>query len=232
MTKPALHTNRKGSRLSNYLSSLGVSQHKPSQQNFAERVGELIGLPGSLVLSSAPLKVKPQPAASSDQGIQDLFLEQHNQLVQFIAACFDGSETRRRFQLPSIHQDTEKPLTDLKRFYINVQTELAGQVYKLHILIKDAAADISPHLKQLCTLDSAMSDILSNHIKRSFSSIPNHLDQRFQYWQQHSDDNFESAISNFCQELQQLLLAELDARLQTTYGLIEAVNEQVSTSND
>ena len=232
MSKTQFEVPLHGSRLNNYLSDLGITSPKLTQHNFAERVGELLGLSGSLALSNAPLKVKGTHKVKNDNGVQALFLEQHSQMLQFIANCFDRSDSRKRFQLPIVTEETEKPMAEFKRFYINVENELAGQVFRLHALIKDAVSDISPSLKQLCTLDTALNETINSNIRKAFNSIPYHVEQRFHYWQQQIFESFDVAMASFSQELKQLLITELDARLQPTYGLVEAVNEQVSTRND
>ncbi|WP_339673734.1 DUF3348 family protein [Dasania marina] len=250
MTKPALHATRNGSRLSHHLAELGFNSQVPSHKNFAERVGQLIGLPGSLALSALPLKPvtnSSNPSSEKTQAIQANFLQQHNELIQFIGKCFDNSETRRRFRLPEVDTDSflDSKSTQVlyQRFYIAMQTELASKAYSLHSLVRDAATDCSPALKQLCTLDKAMQEILSGQLRKAYSQIPAVVAQRYQHWQQQfsavnsdeQNDAISTAIEQFCQELRQLLLTELDARLQTTYGLIEALNQQalqITTGND
>jgi hypothetical protein len=39
-------------------------------------------------------------------------------------------------------------------------------------------------------------------------------------------------LANFCRELQGVLLAELDLRLQPAVGLIEALSNEVSKKNE
>ena len=88
-----------------------------------------------------------------------------------------------------------------------------------------------------------MQEILSGQLRKAYSQIPAVVAQRYQHWQQQfsavnsdeQNDAISTAIEQFCQELRQLLLTELDARLQTTYGLIEALNQQalqITTGND
>ncbi|MGK0441438.1 MAG: hypothetical protein ACJA0N_001236 [Pseudohongiellaceae bacterium] len=245
MSKAKLQPPRNGSRLTHYLTDLGLSNKMPSHKNFAERVGSTIGLPGSLILSNAP--GKPNKTAShtlsktTQKTIQESFLQHHSKLIQFISNCFDRSETRRRFQLPNINTEdfisNEKTLASYQRFYITLQTELSSKINALHSLISDAVSDTTAELNHLCTLDGTLGETLKTHQRKAYSSIAPFLATRFDYFKPlaasvDTPNQTNEFIIQFGEELKQLILTELDARLQATYGLIEALNEQVTTPND
>ena len=245
MSNTQLQPPRNGSRLTHLLTDLGLSNKMPSHKNFAERVGSTIGLPGSLILSNAPTKPNKTDAvklaANTQKAIQEQFLTQHSKLIQFIGDCFNRNEKRKRFQLPCINNHDfihdEKTLAIYQRFYITLQTELNSQANALHSVIRDAISDTTTELNHLCALDKVMSETLSTHQRKAYASIAVFIQKRFDFYTPlcasvSDTDKPEEFIIQFNEELKQLILTELDARLQPTYGLIEALNEQVTTSND
>ena len=98
-----------------------------------------------------------------------------------------------------------------------------------------------PALRQLAALDAALDKALCERESKLLSTVPLLLRKRFEHLlkahQQtlldtgHADkpDTWMKQgawLARFCHELQTVLLAELDVRLQPTVGLIEALHNE------
>jgi hypothetical protein len=95
-------------------------------------------------------------------------------------------------------------------------------------------------MKQLVALDVAIANTIAANTRQVFSTIPKLLRIRFnQLLKLHGQQRIELDLAgspivpwlhDFLFEMRQVLLAELDVRLQPTLGLIEAFDEESLTS--
>jgi hypothetical protein len=108
--------------------------------------------------------------------------------------------------------------------------------------MRGVLANASPALKQLAELDAAFDGILSERESKLLASLPSLLEKRFkqllkahqlaQVGNQAADtpDLWMKPggwLARFCGELQVVLVAELDVRLQPAQGLLEALNSEI-----
>jgi hypothetical protein len=129
------------------------------------------------------------------------------------------------------------------RFYSLYQSEMESRVLQLHTRIRRQLTSQSSGLAQLAALDGKLGEILTAYSRKALRVIPVLLTKRFHYL--HSqyaetitkddsllveksadkdvDKNPDNARHDFLREMQCLLLAELDCRLQPTLGLIDAL---------
>jgi hypothetical protein len=115
------------------------------------------------------------------------------------------------------------------------------KIKPLRAQVREVVAGTSPALQQLAALDAALDAVLADRESLLLAKVPALLEKRFrQLRQAHQDllleaqqeDNISlwtkpgGRLARFCQELQTVLLAELDLRLQTTLGLLEALHNE------
>jgi len=130
-------------------------------------------------------------------------------------------------------------------FYVSRQKEIAVKLGKLRASTRAAVSSRSSRLAQLVVLDAALDEALSAPTQKLFAEIPRLLERRFQYlYLQHqqvvaSQDGEHGEgdwrlwsqaggwLEQFTGEMQGLLLAELEVRIQPVLGLIEALKEEV-----
>jgi hypothetical protein len=120
-------------------------------------------------------------------------------------------------------------------FYSSQQREMSARVQHLQRTVRKRAQDHSPALAQLATLDSALGDVLLARTRTFYASIPRLLSKRFtQHCENCQASNIEATawqavdggFDQFSREMQGVLLAELEVRLQPVVGLVKAFNEQ------
>jgi hypothetical protein len=151
---------------------------------------------------------------------------------------------KTRIQLPTL--TLELPLdigaayAPYRRFYEAHQRDMESSIQPLRTNVRHALAKASPALKKLADLDAALEKILRERESKLLSKVPVLLKKRFeQLFKTHQQtligtqqaDNpagWTQAggwLTRFCNDMQMLLLAEMELRMQSTMGLIEAFKQ-------
>lgn len=196
-------------------------------RDFADRLGLMLNFGDSIILSDAH-KVKPEKGflrnTDSAEDLKQEVLRTKNTLVQrVVQSCTPGSEN------PRIRWPTVEPVGDLSydpfyRFYLAHQREQDLALRVLRAGARDALSGCSPGLKKLSVLDQALDDTLWDHTRRFFALIPRLLERRFALLQKQQQPQW---LIQFRKDIQALLLAELDLRLQPILGMVEALEKEV-----
>ncbi len=149
--------------------------------------------------------------------------------------------TQQPAPLPGMPLADAAPYEPYRRFQMAHQRDMALNVRPLRGKVRAAMAQASPALRQLAELDAVLDGILMEREKKLLATVPTLLEKRFRHLRNtHEQSLVESQqadepdawmkpggwLARFCHELQTVLLAELDLRLQPTAGLIEACNDQ------
>jgi hypothetical protein len=130
------------------------------------------------------------------------------------------------------------------QFYEAHQRDMTTSIQSLRINVRKAVAKMSPKLKKLADLDATFEKILRDRESKLLSKVPVLLKKRFeQLFKEHQQrlaaaqefDSLDSPkswvqeggwLSRFCKDMQMLLLAEMELRLQPTMGLLEALKQE------
>ncbi|MDO9264694.1 MAG: DUF3348 family protein [Desulfosalsimonadaceae bacterium] len=125
-----------------------------------------------------------------------------------------------------------------RKFYMSRQRGLDIRVQHLRAEIRDSISGLSPVLAQLSRMDKALSESISEASREIFALVPKLLEQRFtRLFDIHRPELPENPevtdlepwmkpggwISAFCIEMRELLLAELEVRLQPVVGMIDSL---------
>jgi hypothetical protein len=147
--------------------------------------------------------------------------------------------------LPDLLLPLEMPsaFEPYRRYYLAQQRDMELGTRPLRAKARDVLARTSPALKTLATLDAALDDILNDRESKLLANVPVLLEKRFTQLRKEHEHRLESTgmtdipaywmhaggwLARFRTDLQTVLLAELDLRLQPTVGLIEALNHETS----
>lgn len=183
---------------------------------------------------------------------QQAFVRVRRAIVQGIELSIDNHESARvGFPLLNdfvdqvgggdLSQLDEKTLDKLvgaiEKHYRSLQSDMSGRVQGLKAHVRDEISPLSPDLAQLVLLDVALDETLSQASRQSLAQAAK-LSGRFarkviEDPMGENKDLFDSAsieqrYALLKREIKKLLLAELELRLQSTLGLIEAFNEHVN----
>lgn len=127
------------------------------------------------------------------------------------------------------------------RFYLALQRDMAANILKLRVTAREALAGASREHQTLAALDAAFAGFMQDHERKCLARVPLLLEQRFTELRQnhlaqladlkHDDEPSDwmqpgQWLAVFCQEMQCMLLAELELRLQPVLGLLDALNNE------
>lgn len=249
MTSASSYAPEKGSKLVQTLSKLATADIDVSHKHFAERLGQLIDLSDSFSLSETLRGLKKLPFIPNTDAsvtLMDKFLQSRSAMVQSIIKSFAPDTVTIQLKLYGDKKnesvDDTVSFEPYLRLYTTQQSEMDFQILKLRAQVRQAVTGYSAELAQLAALDAALGDMLLVHTRKLFTVIPKLLKKRFEHLhnehqkmlinkndmeKQSSPAQSEEWLKIFYQEMQGLLLAELEVRLQPIAGLIEAFNEEV-----
>ncbi len=132
--------------------------------------------------------------------------------------------------------------------WLTLQRRVVAASRQLRDKTRKVMKDHNQNLARLAELDSAFDHAMAGYTSQCFSHIPKVLEQRFQALfpalfpalfqaqQTPSEASQETGsapgdwLHRYCEEAQNLLLAELDVRLEPVLGLLEACHNEVTNS--
>ncbi len=138
---------------------------------------------------------------------------------------------------PGVAPEVAAAYEPYRRFHLAHQAEMEPGIRALRSRLRQALVGASARLRQLAALDEALDRILASREHQLLATLPSLLEKRFEQLlaahQQALPDRGQADapllwmqpggwLAAFCEELQAVLIAELDLRLQPTLGLIEA----------
>ena len=255
MTRALTRTNLHSSKLIRVLNDLALLDAVEPGTAFAEKLGLWLNLNDAITLCAAhntstarqqtqPSKVASiQPAALSDE-LAELQAALANSITNGNSPR--GGKTRMALPAPKLGEplDVATAYEPYRRYYLAHQRNMDSSVGPLRARAREALAKASPPLKTLAALDAVFDGVLGDREGKLLAKLPSLLEQRFQQLlkahqqvlieTQQADDPAAwmkpgGWLVRFCHELQTVLLAELDVRLQPTIGLIEALNNEMTT---
>lgn len=251
MNQTASSTLSDRSRLVRLLTDLSDINFSSAEYNLAEHLGRLLSVSDSIALSRSlgqlPEHLGKQVSLSAD-AIRDDVLASRKQMIHIIVRSFDAQHEGTGIQAPSVSTGTraEALVTyePYQRFYSMHQAAMSGEANSLRLRVRAAVSGFSVELHKLAELDRIIGESLSAHSAKLFNLTPKLLQQRFkQLLAAHRLKESDSSSTElhhwlrpggwlelFYQDMQELLLAELDVRLQPILGLLEALYEHTSNT--
>jgi hypothetical protein len=255
MTRVSPRINFHSSKLIRCLTDLDIVEAVDSGNAFAEKLGLWVHFADAITLSSvhndsiaSPPGMQPKirheqqsaPHVASDVEFDRI----QAVLTKSIMKSFSPKLGKTHIELPP--PTLELPLNlaaayvPYRRFYEAHQRDMELSIQPLRVNVREALAKASPALKTLAELDVMFEKILRERERQLLSKVPMLLKKRFeQLFNEHQQTLVDTQqadnpagwtqagawLARFCNDMQMLLLAEMELRLQPTMGLIEAFNE-------
>ena len=252
MTRTLTRTNFHSSQLIRTLADLAVLETGGPAVAFAEKLGLWIDFADAIALSGvhgASTASPPVARTVLAAPLAEEFARTRASLENTIAktSAPTAGRTRAELTMPKLEEpiDDAKAYAPFRRYHQAHQRDMESSVRTLRAKVRDGVAKASPSLKQLAALDAAFDGILCEREAKLLSSIPALLEKRFNHLRKaHLQTRLDHQpidgpdlwmkpgawLARFCGELQAVLLAELDLRLQPAVGLLEAFqNEKTQT---
>lgn len=222
-TVPAAHTAWPAPRqpginsppLVRWLASLGHAfDATPPEPKLAERLGQWLDWTDAIALSAA-LNAAPalQAAAPSARArsAHEACRQVRDELARAIA---QDADLRADMADPAWQEHPS--FAPCRAHCRALQRKMDARIGPLRTELRAALAARSPALAQLAALDAVMDQALAARQQHLLSTLPTLLEQRFN----HLPADQQAA---FHHEVQSVLLAELDMRLQPALGLLDAL---------
>lgn len=258
MTRALPRTNFNSSRLIRLLADLSVVDEAKSPQDFAERLGEWLDVGDAITLSAAlncsvaglaPARPgEPAGVATALQAALSAELARlRSALTESITTdgVFKTGKVRIKLPTPAAGATPESAadFAPWHRYYQAHQRDMESNIGLLRNTVRATLSNHSPALRQIAELDAAFVKVLSDRERSLLAMVPSLLEKRFgQLRRAHLAATVDASVADdptqwlqpggwlagFCRELQQVLLAELDLRLQAVIGLIEAFSNEVT----
>lgn len=226
---------------------------EPPRQDVAERLGEWLSAFDSVKLDGALQAIASygasRPAAIRQHGqpvdvpaLEAVYRRVRAELTDLVAAeavpassaLTASSDTAALAGYGQHHQR-----------YAALQQRMEAKVAACRAHVRQALSKGSPRLRQLAALDGVMAEMLEEREHKLLAAVPVYLERRFAHWRQmrqhklaaagmpQDDDNDPQHsllagawLHGFQLDMRQMLLAELQLRLQPALGLIEAAQEE------
>jgi hypothetical protein len=219
---------------------------------FAERLGMWVDYTDAIALyavhnaaSVAPDMAQVQGAAGEQGSVAVDFVRIRRSLEQAITRTEEPLRGQSGVALPRPQADAASDLGSLqesyRRYYLAHQRDMDLSVPPLRSRVREELAAAAPGLQQLAALDATLELILSEQEARLLATLPQLMKKRFAHLRKlhlqtladtDQPDRPEQWmlpggwLARYCQELQTVLLAELDLRLQPAVGLLEALHNE------
>lgn len=218
---------------------------------FAEKLGEWVHFADAITLSAvhndsiASLPKIPHERQVAAYASADAEFDRTQAfLITSITRSCSPSSRKTHISLPPPR--FEQPIelaaayVPYRRFYEAHQRDMESSIQPLRVNVRERVAKASPRLKKLADLDATLEKVLRERESRLLSKVPVLLKKRFeQLFKAHqqqlvdarrADDpagwtQADGWLTRFCNDMQMLLLAEVEFRLQPAKGLIEAFKQ-------
>jgi hypothetical protein len=247
MLRASTHTNFHSSNLIRVLSELALVESCEPGNAFAEKLGQWLNLVDAInlhaVLASGTKPPLAQSGSIEKMNLNDEFARLRASLVKLDLSAGLTKSSGIRSAMPHMHSDlplaVEATYEPYRRSYLAHQRTMETKIRSFRLQMREVLAKTSPALAKLAALDAVFEQSLSERERQLLSTLPSLLAKRFEQLRKtdpHSLAGTRDAVGSvspvkssawltrFCQELQAVLLAELDTRLEPTLGLIEAFN--------
>lgn len=241
MTREVPRTRFHSSRLIRILEDLAVADIADSRQSFGERLGQWLDFKDAISLYSVVHGDLSGISGRSNAGaevcsLQDELARVRNSIVD--AICVDSQLDVHKVATAAKSSDLDIDFVPYHRSYLTHQRSMQSAVSTLRAQVRAVLANRSPSGKRLAALDGALEQALAARERSLLAIVPLLVGKRFECLvsarrilggndaapYQPSND----WLAGFCRDVQAVLLAELDLRLQPVFGLIDTLGKEVT----
>ncbi len=254
-----LHQRLDSSRLVVLLAQWTRAERAAARQDVAEQLGQWLSVVDAVELNGSLRSIEthvPQPAtgdgaAIDTQALEELLHKTKADLTRLATApARPARPLRERADNTPVEQPDPQAQADFSAHgprYAEQQKQLDARLGALRSQVRAALLKGSAPLQQLAALDGVMEQMLGAREQRLWASLPGHLERRFVQLRKAHQARVQASgladdplrwrqpggwLAGFEQDLQALLLAEMQVRLQPIMGLLEAArNENSRTGN-
>jgi hypothetical protein len=230
-----------GSTFIRTLAALNHVSAPAAPDAFAQRLAQWLAWTDAFKLSAAlgDSTVRPDAPGFGGQGAlaadEREFARVRAALAKTIADAPAGGAEPRRLGRPLAAAvapvETAVDFATYRQRYAKCQLAMETQIVPLRRRLRSSLADRSAALARLAELDTVMEQVVGAQERALLASVAARLEPRFDQLRGATDDAPSQPgpwLERFRQEMRDLLLAELDLRLQPVEGLLEACRKSIA----
>lgn len=208
-----------------------------ARQDVAEHLSQWLGAMDAVRLNAALHAIESHGAEVSvvarklDRDLLDVRYEQGVEELHALVGQLSAPEPAprgRAARLPALPvQVTDAPgFAAQHKRYLLLQQQVAGKVAQLRARIRQVLAKGSRPLQQMVVLDEVMEQMLGPQEQKLWAGLMVFLERRWLYQSAKAAALPAVGLRAFEQDMQALLSAELQVRLQPVAGLVEAAKNE------
>lgn len=218
-----LRRNFSSSRLVRLLGHTASVEVDASRQDVAEKLGLWLGTLDTFKLHAAHQSIKAfaDEVPAGGRSAQSHPLDEELQQVR--AAMGQAITTN----LAAKPVETDAGYAPYRQRYLEQQRHIESKIASLRSHVRQVLSKASPRLKQLAYLDAVMDQVIGGREQKLMSTVPVLLEKRFEQLRQTQEEGWHATFS---QAWQEVLLAEMNVRLEPVVGLVEAFSNEVKKS--
>jgi hypothetical protein len=236
-------TGFNSSGLLRLLAELTSAEAAGSSQTFAERLGQWLGWTDAAALAEvlhAPVAAPTSsPAAGADAGAVQALSRLRLELAQAVASdpAFLPPRAKSNPVGGAAARVVVSDFTSFRHAYAAQQRQMAWRIAPLRQQLRGALAQRDAGLARLAALDAALEQALAERERSALAGVPNLLVQRYDRLRASQPAAADDAalawqasgwLWRFGQDLQAVLRAEIELRLQPLQGLADSLNMHLS----
>jgi hypothetical protein len=199
-----------GSALIRLLAALGDADIPASKDSFSDGLCRWFDWTDAISLSSAldgpqAAVVESRAAANAAAHAADRDCRRVRDAIAKLGASLDP---------------TSDDFAPHRQRYLGWQQAMDAGIAPLRRRVRASLSSASPALARLAAVDAVMDKVIGARERTLLSTVPAWLEQHFARVQGSQPDAWRDT---FCQDMREVLLAELDLRMQPVEGLLEAL---------
>ena len=224
---PSTHVDRSG--LVRRLAGLAPSPTSPAA-SMGARLGDWLDFNAAMTLFAAlntTRSVTAAPPAARAGALEAMVEQARATLTEAIrASTTPGARARIKWPQPAPESPVESAAdyAPYHRFYLAQQREMETRIGVLRATVREALAADEPAMQHVAALDAAFDKALGQRERSLLAKVPLLLEKRFA--QLRAAHPASGGLEIFAREMQGVLLAELETRLQPVAGLIETLSNK------
>lgn len=235
MVRGSPGTRFTGSALVRLLGQLADAKAPAGAPAFAERLAQWLGWTDAISLSAA-LQGGPEAAPSARSAdvpldapsAQAELARTRAALAHAIAQEFAPAPARpqrpgRGASVPPPPAPLPTDFTAWRRRYTSLQQAMDTAIGVLRSRLRDALSAAGPERARLAAVDAVMERVLGGQEHVLLAGVPAMLEKHFERLRDARPESPDEGLTAFSRDLQAVLLAELETRLQPAEGLLEAL---------
>lgn len=215
----------------------------PSNQTLAERLGLWLDWTDAITLSAALHGAPPaaRPAGETGTpGLASAIADEYARVRSGLAKAIAAEALFAVGKSGPLHGATD--FAACRRAYLVHQRAMAARLGALRARVRAALSNASPNLQRLAALDAAMDAALAAREGHLLAKVPGLLERHFMRLRQAQPERLADAdephapgscppstawLAGFLDDMQAVLLAELDLRLQPIEAMVDVLTSAV-----